>query len=91
VGREDRSVGPINIQARLSAGLPKTFEINPRFSASCPIRAVAGVNEPDILVRNWLYGESIKIETYQRLVCLRYLNEVYFPPRSMTGWRRAAD
>jgi len=69
--------GPINVQARMADDEPKAFEINPRFSASCPIPAVAGVNEPDILYRNFVLGEVIRLEGYERLVCLRYWNEVY--------------
>ena len=71
--------GPINIQAKMVEGIPKVFEINGRFSATCPLRAVAGINEPDILFRNEIFGEEIEIEKYQRLVCFRYWNEVYIP------------
>jgi carbamoyl-phosphate synthase large subunit len=69
--------GPVNVQARLAGGLPKVFEINPRFSASCPLRAVAGVNEPDLVFRNLLLGESMQVEHYERLVCLRFWDELY--------------
>jgi carbamoyl-phosphate synthase large subunit len=61
----------------VSGGEPKIFEVNPRFSASCPIRAVAGINEPDILFRNWVLGEKIRSKGYRRIVSLRYWNEVY--------------
>jgi carbamoyl-phosphate synthase large subunit len=71
--------GPVNVQARMSGGVPKAFEINPRFSASCPMRAVAGVNEPDIVFRNWVLKEPVQVDSYRKLVCLRYLNEVYVP------------
>lgn len=71
--------GPINVQAILQNDNVKIFEINPRFSASVPIRAVAGVNEPDILFRNNVLGEEIVVNEYQKLVCMRYLNEVYVP------------
>jgi carbamoyl-phosphate synthase large subunit len=71
--------GPVNVQARMSGGVPKAFEINPRFSASCPMRAVAGVNEPDIVFRNWVLNESVRVDSYRKLVCLRYFNEVYVP------------
>ena len=57
----------------------KVFEINARFSATCPLRAVAGINEPDIVYRNSLLDEEIKIDSYQKLVCMRYWNEVYVP------------
>ncbi|MGI0088659.1 MAG: ATP-grasp domain-containing protein [Nitrosotalea sp.] len=71
--------GPINIQAKMVNGVPKIFEINSRISATCPLRAVAGINEPDILFRNMTRGEDIHIERYERLVCMRYWNEVYVP------------
>lgn len=71
--------GPVNVQARLSDGIPKAFELNPRFSASTPIRAGAGVNEPDIVFRNWVLKEGLRVDAYKRLVCFRYLNEVYVP------------
>ena len=71
--------GSINIQAKLIENKAKIFEINPRFSATCPMRTVAGINEPDIVFRNFVLGEEIKITNYQKLVCMRYWNEVYVP------------
>lgn len=71
--------GAINIQAKLQGDKPTIFEVNPRFSASCPIRAVAGVNEPDIVFRNTILKEEISIMTYRRMFCMRYWNEVYLP------------
>ncbi len=70
-------IGAINIQAKLVRGRLKIFEINPRFSATCPMRSIAGVNEPDIVYRNTVLGEEIKLKEYKRLVCMRYWNEVY--------------
>lgn len=69
--------GAINIQAKLKDNKPKIIEINPRFSATTPMRAVAGINEPDIVFRNTVLGEEIKIDHYKRLISLRYWNEVY--------------
>jgi carbamoyl-phosphate synthase large subunit len=67
-------------QTKLQGDKPFIFEVNPRFSASCPIRAVAGVNEPDIVFRNTiLKEEQINIKTYRKLFCMRYWNEVYIP------------
>jgi carbamoyl-phosphate synthase large subunit len=74
-----QAAGPINVQAKLEGDMPVIFEINPRLSATCAMRAVAGVNEPDIIYRNFLCNEEVKIDSYQKLVCLRYLNEVYVP------------
>jgi carbamoyl-phosphate synthase large subunit len=71
--------GPINVQSRLVEGKSKVFEINPRFSASCPIRAVSGVNEPDIVFRDQVLKEDISTPAFRSLVGLRYWNEVYVP------------
>ena len=40
---------------------------------------LAGINEPDIIFRNLVLNEDIKMEEYKRLVCLRYWNEIYVP------------
>jgi carbamoyl-phosphate synthase large subunit len=71
--------GAINIQAKLQGDKPVIFEVNPRFSASCPIRAIAGVNEPHIVFRNTILKEKMSIQTYRKLFCMRYWNEVYIP------------
>ena len=74
-------IGAINIQLRVDVDddndKAKIIEVNPRFSATCPLRTVAGINEPDIVVRNTLFGENIKITEYRSLICLRYWNETY--------------
>jgi carbamoyl-phosphate synthase large subunit len=71
--------GAINVQAKLQGDKPVIFEVNPRFSASCPIRAVAGINEPDIVFRNEILEEEICVKTYRKMLCMRYWNEVYIP------------
>ena len=71
--------GAINIQSKLEDEEPKIFEINPRFSATTPIRSTAGINEPDIVFRNSVLGEEIRIKHYEKLICMRYWNEVYIP------------
>ena len=52
------SRGPMNLQLRVHHNEFYVFEIHPRFSGTTPIRASAGFNEPDILLRNHLYGEE---------------------------------
>lgn len=69
---------PRDLNEYLINGQIKTFEINPRFSATCPLRAYAGINEPDIVFRNAVFEEKIeKVSNYLKLVCMRYWNEVY--------------
>jgi len=68
--------GAVNIQSKISDGINKVFEINPRLSATCAMRAAAGINEPDLLFRNIALGEFIKIDEYKKLVCMRYWDEI---------------
>jgi len=83
--------GPLNVQARMVDDQLKVFELNPRISASCPIRAVAGVNEPDILYRNAVLGEELRISNYEKIACFRYWNEVYVPLQSVEGMTKAGE
>lgn len=53
------SKGPINIQCRFVDNKVYPFEINPRFSGTTYMRALAGVNEPDLLIRRYILGENI--------------------------------
>ena len=43
------------------------------------MRSVAGINEPDIVFRNAVLGEEIKITSYDKLFCARFLNEIFVP------------
>jgi carbamoyl-phosphate synthase large subunit len=53
------SRGAVNIQCRFVEGKVYIFEINPRFSGTTSLRAMAGYNEPDTLIRKHLLGEDI--------------------------------
>jgi carbamoyl-phosphate synthase large subunit len=44
------SAGPLNIQGRWDGEEFVPFEINPRFSGTSPMRAMAGFNEPELLI-----------------------------------------
>ena len=44
------SVGPLNIQGRWDGNRFVPFEINPRFSGTTPMRALAGFNEPERMI-----------------------------------------
>lgn len=74
------STGPLNIQGRLSErGELIPFEINPRFSASTYLRAMAGFNEVDYYLRSVLahaVAESLEINPG---LYLRSLTEVAVP------------
>ena len=58
--------GAFNIQCRVHNGKVYVFEINPRFSGTCSLRALAGFNEPDILIRKHIYKEMIQPNLIRR-------------------------
>lgn len=73
-----QSRGPINIQGRVRNGVLMPFEINPRFSASTYLRALAGFNEIDMLLGYLITGElpspnSIKPGWYLRSLTENYV------------------
>ena len=52
------------------------FEINPRFSGTTSLRAMAGYNEPDVLIRRHVLNEAIEPHfAYRSGVILRGLSE----------------
>jgi len=53
------SRGPINVQCRVVDGESFVFEINPRFSGTESLRALAGYNAPDTLIRKHILGEEV--------------------------------
>ena len=70
------SRGPLNLQCRFVDGKVSVFEINPRFSGTTSLRAMVGLNEPDLLVRRHLLGDDIEQDTpYQEATILRSLAE----------------
>ena len=53
------SHGPLNMQCRFVDGKVRIFEINPRYSGTTSLRAMVGLNEPDLMIRYHLLGEQI--------------------------------
>jgi carbamoyl-phosphate synthase large subunit len=67
---------PVNVQCRVVDGVVIPFEINPRFSGTTSLRAMAGYNEPDILIRRDVLGEKIPGRfPYREMMILRGLQE----------------
>jgi carbamoyl-phosphate synthase large subunit len=69
------SKGPLNIQCRVHEGEVYVFEINPRLSGTAYLRALAGRNEPDILIRRHLLGDKAPLAKYDEGLALRGLTE----------------
>lgn len=72
-----QSRGPINIQGRVRNGVLMPFEINPRFSASTYLRALAGFNEIDMLLGYLISGELPPTKLIKPGWYLRSLTENY--------------
>jgi carbamoyl-phosphate synthase large subunit len=67
---------PVNVQCRVADGVVVPFEINPRFSGTTSLRAMAGYNEPDILIRRDVLGQEVQARfPYKEMVILRGLEE----------------
>jgi carbamoyl-phosphate synthase large subunit len=78
------SCGPLNIQLRVHDGQYYVFEIHPRFSGTSPIRASAGFNEADVLLRHNLYGEEFGRLDYQyNVAAIRAFEHVLAPMSAM--------
>lgn len=69
------SRGPLNIQCRVHRGEVYVFEINPRLSGTTYLRALAGRNDPDILIRRHLLGDNAPLSEYKEGLALRGLTE----------------
>lgn len=70
------SRGPLNFQCRLVSGKVQIFEVNPRLSGTTSLRAMAGMNEPDLLIRRHLLQHDIAPdEPYAEATIIRSLSE----------------
>jgi carbamoyl-phosphate synthase large subunit len=77
------SGGPVNVQGRVRDGVLLPFEINPRFSASAYLRALAGFNEIDIFLRYLESGEKPRQVETRTGWYLRSLTETFVPPEEV--------
>jgi carbamoyl-phosphate synthase large subunit len=71
------SRGPVNIQGRVRGGVLLPFEINPRFSASTYLRAMAGFNEVATLIECLTKGTMPSRPTIRPGWYLRSLTEQF--------------
>lgn len=78
------SKGPLNIQLRIHNDKIYVFEIHPRFSGTTTMRADVGFNEPDILLRNYLFNEDFgRINYKYDVAVIRAFEHVVVPIRDM--------
>lgn len=74
------SCGALNIQGRVRNGELIPFEINPRFSTSSYLRALAGVNEVDILLQHLAFNKAVRPKPLREGWYLRSITERYVAP-----------
>lgn len=80
------ATAPINIQCRLYQGKIYVFEINPRISGTASLRAMVGYNEPEMLIREHILGETIeKNFRYREGIIVRGLDETFLDEERMKG------
>jgi len=78
IAKSFAATAAINIQCRLVDGKVVVFEINPRFSGTTSLRALAGYNEPDILIRQQILKENIQLNFSFREGCILRSLEGHF-------------
>lgn len=89
LSRQMGIIGPANFQLRRHHGTIKVFEVHPRFSGTAAVRAQAGLNEPDIVIRNQLLGESFGRQPYQTdVAAIRSLHTILVPMQSLDAVAR---
>jgi len=77
IAKKLEAIGPLSIQMRMHNGKPYIHEMNARFTGAQIIRAILGVNGPDILVKNWLTGEKEYPQIKHTAVALWYADYMY--------------
>ncbi len=82
------STGPLNIQGRVRDGVFYPFEINPRFSASCYLRALAGFNEPELFLEHHFTGNMPTRGPIKPGYYLRSFAEQWVPKEKVEQWSR---
>jgi carbamoyl-phosphate synthase large subunit len=74
-----KSTGPLNVQGRIRDGVLIPFEINPRFSASTYLRALAGVNEIQLYLDYIITGTIENDYNIKEGYYMRSFDEIYIP------------
>jgi carbamoyl-phosphate synthase large subunit len=82
--------GAMNIQCRLVDNKKLViFEVHPRFSGTTSTRADVGFNEPDTLIRNWLFDENFgRLEYRTNVAAIRSLKNIIVPMSDLEGIKK---
>ena len=90
------AAGPCNVQLRVTARGPVTFEINPRFSGGVSMRAHFGYNEVEMAIRDLVLGEPVPPPKVTSGRVLRFWEEMYLedddaPERALAPKNESAE
>ncbi len=81
--------GPYNVQLVLGEdGVPRVFEINPRYSTTTALTVASGVNEVDAVLRDARGEDPGNLEFVPDLMMLRYTAQLYVKE---SEWRQPID
>jgi carbamoyl-phosphate synthase large subunit len=75
--------GPCNFQFRLGRNGPTIFEINARYSGTTPLRALAGFNEVEMVLRWLVEGTPVDQPPVREVVILRHWSETVVEPEAL--------
>lgn len=89
IGEKLDPYGPVNFQFRLDGRDIKIFEINARFSGTTPLRAHAGFNEVEMVLRHVIHGDPIVQPTVEPMTILRHWSETVVRPGELFDPERA--
>lgn len=84
IAEELETIGPLSVQIRTHNDGLYVHEMNARFTGAQIIRAILGVNGPDILVKNWLTGEKQHPKVKKAAVALWYADYIYIPLKTVS-------
>jgi carbamoyl-phosphate synthase large subunit len=75
--------GPCNFQLRMKNGEPYIFEINCRFSSTAHMRTLLGMNEPEMLLKDFVLKEKVSPPIIKKGTCVRYTDEIFISESQM--------
>lgn len=89
-----RADGPFNVQLVLGEdGVPRVFEINPRYSTTMALTLASGVDEVDVVLQRALGRDPGPLSFEPDLMMIRYLSQIFvkesaFSPIDARAWHK---
>jgi carbamoyl-phosphate synthase large subunit len=90
VARALQPLGPCNVQLRITARGPVTFEVNPRFSGGASMRAHFGFNEVEMALRDLVRDERVPAPKITSGWAMRFWEETYYDDETPGAQQAAA-